>query len=151
MTNRHSSDTDPMRDDLQTMLREYQAKHHLTLAFHQQINMEAATKKIQHWHRHMSRRLFGRNFRDLPPDQRIEFLLLPEGGHANLHFHGVIRLPETHKRYFERIALSRWRHVAFKGTLHFGPFDPIKGGPEGWYSYITKGHLCNQVLDSSMD
>jgi hypothetical protein len=147
----HSSVNTPTRDGLKEMLREFKAQHHLTLAFHQQINMENATKKIKHWHRHMSRRLFGRHFRDLPSDQRIEFLLLPEGGHANLHFHGLIRLPETHRPYFERIALSRWRHVAFKGTLKFGPFDPIKGGPEGWYSYITKGYLAEQVLESAMD
>jgi hypothetical protein len=150
MTYIHSSVNTPMRDELKKMLREFPAKHHLTLAFHQQINMESATKKVKHWHNHMSRRLFGRHFRDLPSDQRIEFLLLPEGGHANLHFHGLIRLPETHQPYFERIAQYRWRRVAFKGTLHFAPIDPVKG-PEGWFTYITKGDLAKEPLYSSMD
>jgi hypothetical protein len=150
MTYRHSSDNTPMRDALKKMLREFPAKHHLTLAFHQQINMESATKKVKHWHRHMSRRLFGRHFRDLPPDQRIEFLLLPEGGLANLHFHGLIRLPETHQAYFERIAQYRWKRVALKGTLHFAPLDPNMG-PEGWFTYITKGDLAKEVLHSSMN
>jgi hypothetical protein len=131
------------------MLREFPAKHHLTLAFHQQINMENATKKIKNWLYHMSRSLFGRHFRDLPADQRINFLLLPEAGHANLHFHGLIRLPETHQQYFERIALHRWKRVALKGTLHFAPIDPIKGS-EGWFTYITKGDLAKEVLSSSM-
>ena len=98
----------------------------------------------------MSRRLFGRHFRDLPPNQRIEFLLLPEGGHANLHFHGLIRLPETHQPYFERIAQYRWKRVALKGTLHFAPIDPING-PEGWFTYITKGDLAKEPLISSLD
>lgn len=98
----------------------------------------------------MSRRLFGRHFRDLPPDQRIEFILLPEGGHANLHFHGLIRLPETHQPYFERIAQYRWKRVALKGTLYFAPLDPIKG-PEGWFTYITKGDLAKEPLISSLD
>ncbi len=150
MTYLHSSVNTPIRDGLKKMLREFPAKHHLTLAFHQQINMENATRKVKHWHHHMSRRLFGRHFRDLPPDQRIEFLLLPEGGHANLHFHGLIRLPETHQPYFERIAQYRWKRVALKGTLHFAPVDPING-PEGWFTYITKGDLAKEVLHSSMD
>ena len=143
----HSSAKTPIRDGLKEMLREFPAKHHLNLAFHQQINLEAATKKVKHWHRHMSRRLFGRNFRDLPADQRIEFFLLPEGGRADLHFHGLIRLPETHVAYFERIALARWRHVAFKGTLKFGPIH----NHEGWFGYITKGDYAVELLHSSMD
>lgn len=145
----HSSVNTPTRDALKQMLREFPAKHHLTLAFHQQINMENATKKIKNWLYHMSRSLFGRHFRDLPADQRIEFLLLPEAGLANLHFHGLIRVPETHQQYFERIALHRWKRVALKGTLHFAPIDTING-PEGWFTYITKGTFAKEVLLSSM-
>ncbi|MBK6927621.1 MAG: hypothetical protein IPH15_08745 [Comamonadaceae bacterium] len=146
MTYLHSSVNTPMRDALKQMLRDFPAKYNLNLVFHQRINLEAANKKVKHWHRHMSRRLFGRNFRKLPADQRIEFLLLPERGLANLHYHGLIRLPETHVAFFERIALTRWRHVAFKGTLHFAPLSD----PEGWFTYITKGAHAVEFLDSSM-
>ena len=146
----HSSVNTPTRDGLKKMLREFPAKHNLTLAFHQQINMENATKKIKNWLYHMSRSLFGRHFRDLPADQRINFLLLPEAGHANLHFHGLIRLPETHQQYFERIAQHRWKRVALKGTLHFAPIEPTTEDRERWFTYITKGTLAIEVLLSSM-
>lgn len=150
MSNLHSSVDTPMRTALKQMLREFPAQHHLTLAFHQQqINMLSATTKIKDWYHHISRSLFGRHYRDLPADQRIEFLLLPEGGYANLHFHGLIRVPKTHQDYFERIALYRWRRVALKGTLFFAPLDPVKG-PEGWFKYITADDLAAEVLHSSM-
>ena len=145
----HSTAITPMRTALKLMLREFPAQHHLTLAFHEQINMERATKKVKHWLHHMSRRLFGRHYFDLPADQRIEFLLLPEADFANLHFHGLIRVPQTHQAYFERIASTRWKRVAPKGTLFFAPLDPIKG-PEGWFTYITADDLASEVLLSSM-
>lgn len=151
MSNLPNSVNTPMRDALKQMLREFPAQHHLTLATHQpQINLLSATKKVKQWYHHMSRRLFGRHYRDLPADQRIEFLLLPEGGLANLHFHGLIRVPQTHQDYFERIASTRWKRIAHKGTLFFAPIGLTTEDRERWFTYITKGTLAEEVLHSSM-
>ena len=150
MTYYHSSVNTPMRTALKQMLREFPAQHHLTLTFNQHTNMKSATATITNWHRHMSRRLFGRHYLDLPADQRIEFLLLPEADLANLHFHGLIRVPQTHQAYFERIASTRWKRVAPKGTLLFAPIGPTNDDRERWFTYTTKGTLAAEVLLSSM-
>lgn len=146
----HSSVNTKKRDGLKLMLREFPAQHHLTLAFHQQINLQSATARIAKWYQHISRRLFGRNYLDLPADQRIEFLLLPEAELANLHWHGVIRVPQTHLEYFERIAPARWKKIAPKGTFYFAPIGPTTEDRERWFTYITKGNLAVELLHSSM-
>ncbi len=150
MTYYHSTVHTPLRDALKQMLREFDASHIITLAFHEQINTSKATWRIGGWHRQVMKRLFGRSFADRPRNESIEFLLLPEAGAANLHFHGVIHVPETHVAYFERYALPRWRHFAKKGTHDFQPVRKSTEQREEWYSYITKGLLAAEVLHSSM-
>ena len=123
----HSSVNTPMRLALKKMLGEFQASHFLTLAFHDEhINMVRATKKVAKWHDQMMRRLFGRSCFQLPPSEVIEFLLLPEAGNANLHFHGLIRVPPTHRAYFERIAATRWKSIAKKGDFDLRLLLPEK-------------------------
>ena len=150
MTCYHSTVNTPLRNSLKQMLREFDASHIITLAFHEQINISKATWKIGGWHRQVMTRLFRRSFYDRSRNESIEFLLLPEAGGANLHFHGVIRVPETHSAYFERYALPRWRHFAKKGTHDFQPMRKSPEEREEWYSYITKGSLAAEVLHSSM-
>ena len=47
MTYLHSSVNTPMRDALKQMLRDFPAKYHLNLAFHQRINLEAVTRNMK--------------------------------------------------------------------------------------------------------
>ena len=150
MTCYHSTVNTPLRNALKHLLREFDASHIITLAFHEQINTSKATWKIGGWHRQVMTRLFRRSSSNRPRDESIEFLLLPEAGTANLHFHGVIRIPETHSAYFERYALPRWRHFARRGTHDFQPMRKSTEEREQWYSYITKGSLAAEVLHSSM-
>ena len=150
MTYLHSSIQTPMRTALKLMLREFKATHILTLAFHEHINMKRATAKISRWHRNVMHRLFRRHCFEIPVGHTIEFLLLPEAGLANLHFHGVIRVPPTHLDYFERYALPHWRRVANKGTIDFQPIRPTDAERNEWFDYITKGTLAAEILHSSM-
>jgi hypothetical protein len=150
MTYLHSSVETPMRAALKHMLREFDATHTLTLAFHEQINMSRATAKISRWHRNTMHRLFGRRCFQISVSQTIEFLLLPEAGCANLHFHGLIRIPPTHFAYFERLALQGWKRVAHKGTIHFQPLRPTAEERDAWFTYITKSELAKEILLSSM-
>jgi hypothetical protein len=96
------------------------------------------------------RRLFGRRCFQLPAEQTIKFMLLPEAGNANLHFHGLIRVPPSHLAYFERFAIPRWKRVAYKGTIDFQPIRGTDEERDQWFNYITKGTLAREVLDSSM-
>ncbi len=137
MTHLHSSIDTPLRSDTKQMLREFNASHVFTLAFHEQINMSNATAKIKRWYRDVMHRLYGRRCFQLHRSQSIEFLLLPEGGTAALHFHGLIRVPPEKLAYFERYALPHWKVIAQKGTLDFRPID--RDRCEGYFSYITKG------------
>ena len=133
------------------MLKEFKATHILTLAFHeQQINMDRAKAKISRWHHHAIHRLFGRRCFQLPADQTIEFLLLSEAGNANLHFHGLIRVPPTHLAYFESYALPHWKRVAYKGTIDFQLLRPTNKERDEWFDYITKSTLAVEILHSSM-
>jgi hypothetical protein len=132
------------------MLCDFDATHILTLAFHEQINMARATAKISRWHNHAMRRLFGRRCFQLPAEQTIKFMLLPEAGNANLHFHGLIRVPPSHLAYFERFAIPRWKRVAYKGTIDFQPIRGTDEERDQWFNYITKGTLAREVLHSSM-
>ena len=150
MTYLHSSVQTPMRIALKQMLGNFNATHILTLAFHEQINMARATAKISRWHNHSMHRLFGRRCFQLPNEQTIEFLLLPEAGNANLHFHGLIRVPSSHVAYFERFALPRWKRVAYKGTIDFQPIRPTADERDQWFNYITKSTLASEILHSSM-
>jgi hypothetical protein len=150
MTHLHSPVQTPMRTGLKQMLREFEATHILTLAFHEQINMLRATAKISRWHRHVMHRLFGNRCLEIPADQTIKFLLLPEAETANLHFHGLIRVPATHLAYFERYALPHWKRVAYKGTIDFQPIRPTAEERDEWFTYITKGTLAVDMLHSSM-
>lgn len=150
MTYLHSSIQTPMRIALKQMLADFDATHILTLAFHEQINMARATAKISTWHHHAMHRLFGRRCFQLPANQTIEFLLLPEAGNANLHYHGLIRVPPSHLTRFESYALPHWRRVAQKGTHDFQPIRQTDDEREQWFNYITKGTLANHVLHSSM-
>ena len=94
---------------------------------------------------HAVRRCF-----QLPATQTIEFLFLPEAGNANLHFHGLIRVPPSHLARFESYALPHWKRVAQKGTHDFQPIRQTDDEREKWFNYITKSTLANQVLHSSM-
>ena len=152
MTYLHSSVDTPMRSAMKQMLREFNASHVFTLAFHEPTNMKNATTKIDKWYRHVMHRLFGRRCFELPTSQTIEFLLLPEQGTANLHFHGLIRVPTDHISYFERYAIPHWRDIAKKGTHDFRPINLEKY--ETYLDYITKGtHATDAgdgILHSSM-
>ena len=150
MASYHSSVETRERVALKQMLREFPAQHVLTLAFHEQIDMRRATEKVAKWYRRLLRRLFGRQYFELPPDQRLEFLLLPEAGGANLHFHGLTRIPESHVAYFERIAVDQWKCITPRGTGSLDVLRPTAAEREEWYSYITKGSLAVEVLHSSM-
>ena len=151
MTYLHSSVQTPTRSALKQMLREFPAQHFLTLAFHEeQINMRRATAKISKWHHHVMHRLFRRHCFKLPVDQTIEFLLLPEADLANLHFHGLIRVPPTHLTYFERYALPHWKDVAYKGTIDFQLIRPTDADRERVLDYITKGTHAVEIMHSSM-
>jgi hypothetical protein len=144
------SDETPMRSALKQMLKDFEATHIFTLAFHEQINMTRATAKISRWHHNAMHRLFGRRCFELPADQTIEFLLLPEAGNADLHFHGLIRVPPSHLARFESYALPHWRRIAQKGTHHFQPIRPTTEERSEWFSYITMSTLAEEVLHSSM-
>lgn len=144
----HSTVTTPMRTALTQMLQEFDATHILTLAFHEHINMARAINKIAKWHHQIMRRLFGRGSLTLPSTDAIEFLLLPEAGSANLHFHGLVRVPPSHLDYFQRIAAPRWKRAAAKGTIDFQPLR--HEDRDRWCTYITKGSLASEVLHSSM-
>ena len=146
----HSSVTTPMRSGLKQMLRELNASHILTLAFHEQINMTSATKKLSQWHLHVMHRLFGRHCLQQPAEQTIEFILLPEAGDANLHFHGLIRVPTDHLAYFERYALPHWKRIARKGTIDFQQLRTTAEERDKWFNYITKRTLANDFVHSSM-
>lgn len=148
MTSLHSSVDTPMRTDLKKMLTKFDATHIVTLAFHEHLNMVRATAKISTWHDHVMHRLFGRRCFQLPVEQTIKFLLLPEAGNANLHFHGLIRVPPSHLARFESYALPHWRRIAKKGTIDFQLLITEKR--DAWHTYITKGHLAPQVLHSSL-
>lgn len=133
------------------MLREFDGSHIITLAFHQPLlSLPTATKKVALWHCHILRRLFGRNYHQTPSADALHFLLLPEADGANLHFHGLVRVPTTHAAYFTRIAPARWKAVAPKGTIDLQPLRPSDDERQEWYSYITKGSLASEVLHSSM-
>lgn len=144
----HSSVNTPMRLGLKQMLENFDATHILTLALHEQINMVRAMKKVAEWDKQMMRRLFRRSCFQLPLKEVIEFLLLPEAGNAQLHFHGLIRIPPTHRTYFERIASARWRSIAKRGTFDLQLVLPEKR--DAWQTYITKGFLASEVFDSTM-
>ena len=149
MTTLHSSVNSRMRLALKQMLGEFQASHFLTLAFHDEhINMVRATKKVAKWHHHVMHRLFGRRCFQLPVEQTIEFLLLPEAGNANLQFHGLIRVPPNHVARFESYALPHWRRIAQIGTVDLQILLSEKR--EKLQGYITKGFLASEVLHSSM-
>ena len=152
MTYLHSSVDTPMRSAMKQMLREFNASHVFTLAFHELINMPNATAKISRWYRNVMHRLFGRRCFQLSPSQSIEFLLLPEGGTAALHFHGLIRVPPEKLAYFERYAIPHWKNIAQKGTLDFRLVDQDKY--EGYLPYITAGceipEYRGSILHSSM-
>lgn len=139
-----------MRIALKQMLANFDATHILTLAFHEQINMARATAKISRWHHHAMHRLFGRRCFQLPADQTIEFLLLPEAGNANLHFHGLIRVPPSHLARFESYALPHWKRIAHKGTHDFQLIRPTDTERDKCFNYITKSTLAEEVLHSSM-
>lgn len=140
-----------MRTGVKQMLQDFNAQHALTLAFHEPcLSLQRAESKISKWHFRMMHRLFGRQFAQLPSNRLIEFLLVPEGGIANLHYHGLIRIPNSHLAYFQRIALNRWRSVARKGTLCLLPIGPTSEDQTRLFSYITKGALISEVLHSSM-
>lgn len=137
MTYLHSSVHTEMRSAMKQMLRELNASHVFTLAFHEQINMYDATEKIKRWYRDVMHRLYGRRCFQLHSGQSIEYRLLPEGGAAALHFHGLIRVPPEKLAYFERYALPHWKVVAHKGTHDFRPVD--RDRYEEYLSYVTKG------------
>jgi len=150
ITTYHSSVETPMRSALKQMLRDFDAKHQFTLAFHDRYSLDSATAKIATWYRHMMRRLFGRGWFKLSQSQGIEFFLLPEAGPAHLHFHGPIRIPPTHLLYFERIAALQWKHLVPTGTFDFGPIEPTPEDHERYYTYVTKCSLASEILHSSM-
>jgi len=150
MTHLHSSVQTKKRIGLKEMLCKIEATHILTLAFHEQINMDRATGKISRWHKDTMHRVFGRRCFELPAEQTIEFLLLPEAGHANLHFHGVIRVPPTHLARFENYALPHWKRIAQKGTHDFQLIRQTDDERDQWFNYITKSTLAETVFHSSM-
>ena len=139
-----------MRSALQQMLREFQATHILTLTFLEHVNLTNATAKIKKWHRRVMNRLFGDYYFQLPGKQSIEFLILPEVGMENLHFHGLIRIPPTRLAYFERYASRQWKRISIKGTFDLHPIRSTAEERDEWFSYITKGTLAKEVLHSSM-
>jgi hypothetical protein len=152
MANLKSSDITELRTKTKEMLRKFKASHVFTLAFHEYISMDRATKKLSDWYGNVMQRLFRRHCFELPVSQTIEFWLLPERGNADLHFHGLIRIPNERRAHFERYALPHWRDIAKKGTHDFRPIDPLKY--EGNLDYITKRvHATDteiKVLHSSM-
>lgn len=139
-----------MRDGLRQMLHQFNAPNDLTLSFHEIITMERATRKISRWYLNMQRRLFGKNYQDRPPEQRFEFLLLPEVANGYLHFHGVIHIPASHLGYFHKIAASRWTAVAPRGELLSRQIGPTAADRERLFDYITKDQIASEVLHSSM-
>lgn len=131
------------------MLAEFNASHQITLAFHKHYNLVTATARVTKWYHIVMRQLFGHNWVALPRHQRIEFLLLPELA-EHIHFHGVIRIPDSHLAYFTKIAAAKWKCLVPTSTFFWGDFYSDRPR-EHYFKYITKGSLAvNEFVHSSL-
>ena len=147
-SNLHRSEQTRLRTTLMQMLAEFNASHQITLTFNKHYNLQRATARVTKWYHIVMRQLYGRNWSALPPNQRIEFLLLPEMA-KHLHFHGVIRIPESHVTYFTKIAAAKWKFIVPTSTFFYGDF--YSDMPRDYYfRYITYGSLALEFLHSSM-
>jgi hypothetical protein len=142
----------PLRRGLIDFAHQIGAKHHFTLNFHDWYTTETAIKRVRRWDCAVMRRLFGRRCYTLPPDQVIQYLIFPEhSGAGHVHFHGPIRVPDTHLAYFTKIAEARWKSIIPTGSFHFAPIKQTEADYEDLFTYITKtSTAAPDLIHSSM-
>lgn len=148
-SNPHRSELARRRDAVKKMLAEFNASHQITLTFNKHYNLSTATARVTKWYHIVMRQLFGRNWATLPQHQRIEFLMLPELA-EHIHFHGVIRIPDSHLEYFTKIAAAKWKCLVPTSTFFWGDFYSDRPR-EHYYKYITAESLAvDDFVHSSM-
>lgn len=141
----------PLRQALIDYAHQVNGKHHLTLNFHAHYRPDHATECLRRWYSIVMRRLFGRSWNELPKESVIEFVMFPEYSLATpIHFHGPIRIPESHLEYFMKIATLRWKTIVPTGSLHFTPIGQTQQDYDKLFDYITKSSTASDLVHSSM-
>lgn len=101
----------------------------LTPALNRTERPDVAARMLKELHATIDKKLFGKNFYKLKPNQRTISINFPEHMESNYHFHSFIHVPEAkrvkfqlYSKYFETV----WREISKSGNLKILPISTTK-------------------------
>jgi hypothetical protein len=89
------------------------------------MNTETAEKHLRILDAAWNRKLFGKKFFQLPADQRLFYVALPEHK-SNLHYHLLVRVPVAVRNSFPAIIPALWKRQVQSGTVDVREIDNPK-------------------------
>lgn len=93
---------------------------HVTANLNQLMSSYSYGKgKLKIWHAAIDKRLHGHKFYDLPDEDRVFFIAVPEWGTSglNLHWHLLVRVPTESKAKFLEHAPTLWKKFVPPGDM----------------------------------
>lgn len=94
--------------------------HKIDLIFNAEISLNSAHRKIKYFDTQVHRKLLGKYYYKKPSHRRIISICFPEHIDNNLHYHGIIWVPEKFHDTFENTAIIAWLRACKSGYLEIG-------------------------------
>jgi hypothetical protein len=131
---RHSSHQPALREGCKEMMRRLHGAHAITFTFNERYKLNGAEKCLKHWYERTMKRVFGRNWAEVPAPESMQLVLLPENLMGHVHFHGQLRVAPDKEPLLRHVAERIWKSLAPKGEVCIRPIYHL----EGWLDYATK-------------
>src|SRR4051812_39756721 len=138
------------RDRLRNAYEEWLAQTDLdlfvTLSLSENAGLRQGYGKVGRWLAYIDNHYIGRGWSKRPSTDRTEAFIFPESIDANLHYHGLMRLPP--RGHAESLAVRTavlqrlWRNIEPRGTCEV---DWVRDA--GAARYVTKQLVCPGYLD----
>lgn len=111
-------DSIQLKNGLFDLLMSFRPDLFVTVTFNLNYSYEAARLKLKRFHARLDHLQLGKNW-CLSPDRTL-FIAVPEMKGGTLHFHLLLRLPETARNgfVFENEAPVLWKRITPAGTFH---------------------------------
>jgi hypothetical protein len=119
----------------------------VTLPTNDTLALTTLTRRLKRWDAGLNRKLLGPRWLR-HPDQRLEWLAVPESVGTNAHAHLVVRIADTHIHRFPELAVTEWQKITPSAGPMTHAIHPYASS--GWLEYMTKSNADGFVLSREL-
>ncbi|HEU5047675.1 MAG TPA: hypothetical protein VFT64_07520 [Rickettsiales bacterium] len=104
-----------LRGALTDWLASLPSDYYVTFNFNTHTTLASGRTTLKRFHAMLDRKLYGRHFNRMKPDERTLFIAFPEHVESNLHYHALLcsKHPD-----FTSTAEKIWESILPSGSLH---------------------------------